>query len=187
MQCLPGIEILLPGIKYVKFYFCHEKLQSTEDRAKPVSMQAMIVAKYWRNCLNYFGAICGNIANGSNLSQIKESQLPWLRWCSQGCRAAQQFPHMFWRHYEQDLTAAANCTFLQFPKSMPEEVLLMPKEIVYSASEGGGNDTDKRKLIIDTVFLSGAVKHPAFLCLDQVPSFSSVYFYFFIPCISFPC
>lgn len=87
MQCLPGIEILLPGIKYVKFYFCHEKLQSTEDRAKPVSMQAMIVAKYWRNCLNYFGAVCGNIANGSNLSQIKESQLPWLRWCSQGCRA----------------------------------------------------------------------------------------------------
>lgn len=53
---------------------------------------------------------------------------------------------------------------------MLEEVSLMPKEIVPSASERGGNDTGKRKLIIDTVFLSGAVTHPAFLCLEQVPS-----------------
>lgn len=53
---------------------------------------------------------------------------------------------------------------------MLEEVLLMPKEIVHSASERGGHDTGKRKLIIDTAFLSGAVKHPAFLCLDQIPS-----------------
>lgn len=53
---------------------------------------------------------------------------------------------------------------------MLEEVLLMPKEIVHSASERGGNDPGKRKLIIDTAFLSGAVKHPAFICLDQIPS-----------------
>lgn len=53
---------------------------------------------------------------------------------------------------------------------MLEEVLLMPKEIVHSASERGRNDTGKRKFIIDTAFLPGAVKHPAFLCLDQVPS-----------------
>lgn len=46
MQFISGIEILLPAIKYVKFYFCHEKVQSTEDRAKPISMQATIVAKY---------------------------------------------------------------------------------------------------------------------------------------------
>lgn len=73
-------------------------------------------------------------------------------------------------HYKQDLPAAADCTFSQFSKSMLEEVLLMPKEIVHSASERGRNDTGKRKLTIDTVFPSGAVKHPAFLCLDQVPS-----------------
>lgn len=72
--------------------------------------------------------------------------------------------------YKQDLPAAANCTFSQFSKNMLEEVLLMPKEIVHSASERGRNDIGKRKLIFDTVFLSGVIKHPAFLCLDQVPS-----------------
>lgn len=46
MQFLSGIQILLPGIKYVKFHFCHEKVQSTEEKAKPISMQGMVIVKY---------------------------------------------------------------------------------------------------------------------------------------------
>lgn len=46
MQFLSGKEILIPGTKHVKFYFCHKKVQSTEDKAKPISMQSMIVVKY---------------------------------------------------------------------------------------------------------------------------------------------
>lgn len=46
MQFLSGIEILLPGIIYVKFDFCQEKVQSSVDKAKPISMQAMRVVKY---------------------------------------------------------------------------------------------------------------------------------------------
>lgn len=135
----------------MEFYFHHEEVQElqccacTEDSAEPPSVRATVVSVL-------DSAVCGNMTI-SNTSQTKELQLPSLRCLQPGLQSSTTVS----THVLNTLQTRLACScklhiLLVFQNSARGS----PNAKGNCASEEEGNDRSKRKLIIDTVFLSSS-------------------------------